>query len=87
MADVEAFFAPLCVVPDIGGDQKLRYFQVLPRKQWADIFMDWLEAPFEAERDEIHTEEDEKHPPVDLPKPAKKAAKKRKKATNKRTKR
>ena len=83
LADVEAFYSPLCVVPDIGADQKLRYFQVVPRNKWADIFMDWLDAPFEEEEAEINTEEDANNPPVDPPKPPKKTRKKRKKAATK----
>ena len=42
LADVEAFLEPICVVPDVGSDVKRKYFQVLPRKLWAEQFTLWL---------------------------------------------
>lgn len=43
LADVEAFHAPVAVVPDIGGP-KNRYFQVTAREKWSGIFTKWLES-------------------------------------------
>ena len=60
LADVEAFVDPICVVPDIGADDKLRYFEVLPRKQWSDVFIKWLMAPYKEEMDELKAEEGKK---------------------------
>lgn len=42
LADVESIVSPLCVVPDVGT--KNGYFQVLPRSEWVDEFVAWLEA-------------------------------------------
>ena len=44
LADVEAFVEPICVIPDVGIDVKRKYFQVLPRKRWAEQFAAWLNA-------------------------------------------
>ena len=45
LADVGAIVDTTCVFPDIGSDDKCRYFQVLPRNKWANQFEKWLEAP------------------------------------------
>ena len=45
LAEVEAFMEPVTVVPDMGHANKLRYLQVKPRKEWAAVFVEWLEAP------------------------------------------
>lgn len=47
LADVEAFVAPLCVVPDIGSLPRCNYFQVRPRSSWVGDFISWLEDPHE----------------------------------------
>ena len=60
LADVEAFVDPICVVPDIGAADKLRYFEVLPRKQWSDVFIKWLMAPYKQEMEELKEEEGKK---------------------------
>jgi hypothetical protein len=57
LADVEAFVDPICVVPDIGAEDKVRYFEVLPRKKWSDVFIKWLMTPYKAEMDELKEEE------------------------------
>jgi hypothetical protein len=44
-ADVEAFLEPLCTVPDIGSNPKCKYFQVKPRRKWADDFTSWIMEP------------------------------------------
>ncbi len=43
LADVEAFVAPVCVVPDIGGTP-YDYMVVKNTREWRENFMDWLEA-------------------------------------------
>ena len=43
LVDVDTFLDPICVVPDIGVKDKLRYFHVKARKEWANIFIEWLE--------------------------------------------
>ena len=43
LVDVDTFLDPICVVPDIGEKDKLRYFHVKARKEWANIFIEWLE--------------------------------------------
>ena len=45
MADVEAFLQPITVIPDIGSENKLRYFQVKARNEWAGTFIKWVEQP------------------------------------------
>ena len=43
LADTEAFLDPCCMIPDLGGPSN-RYFCVLPRNQWAQKFIEWVEA-------------------------------------------
>ena len=42
LADVEAFEAPACVIPDIGNEDILQYLWVRPRQEWAGLFIDWV---------------------------------------------
>ena len=44
LASTDAFVAPCCVVPDIGGAPNA-YFEVKPRREWSDLFVTWLRAP------------------------------------------
>ena len=44
LANVEAFVAPCCVVPDIGGPAN-RYFMVESRPKWSKMFVKWVEDP------------------------------------------
>ena len=46
LADVEAFVAPLTVIPDIGG-RPSDYFVVKNREEWREDFEAWLETPNE----------------------------------------
>ena len=46
LANTDAFVGPCCVIPDIGG-QNNAYFQVKSRKEWSDLFIDWLKSPHE----------------------------------------
>ena len=63
LAHTDAFVGPCCVVPDIGGKNNA-YFQVKPRREWSNIFIDWLKAPHE--HDEMHyTDEEEEAEGVD----------------------
>ena len=41
LAGTDAFVEPCCAIPDIGGPPN-RYFQLIPRPQWADVFIDWV---------------------------------------------
>ncbi len=45
LADVEAFVAPVAVVPDVGSADGRRYFRVTARSEWSEQFIQWLEAP------------------------------------------
>lgn len=65
LADVSSFVDPICVVPDLSKENRVRYFQVIPRKQWADRFLQWLDSDFDQEEEEINTEETKDHPPED----------------------
>jgi hypothetical protein len=59
LASVDAFKAPLAVVPDIGGPPN-RYFQVPSRSKWSNEFVDWLQAPHrDDEADVSESEGDE----------------------------
>jgi hypothetical protein len=44
LADVEAFVAPLVVVPDIGGAPNA-YFLCKSRDMWRKDFEEWLDSP------------------------------------------
>ena len=44
LAEVEAFVAPMVVIPDIGGAPNA-YFYVKNRMCWREDFEDWLETP------------------------------------------
>ena len=55
LADVESITAAACVIPDIGHDNKLRYFLVTPRSQWSSLFIQWLEQPFNIEEAEMNS--------------------------------
>ncbi len=59
LADVEAFYGPCCVIPDIGGP-KNRYFVVKPRSEWAGDFTKWLMDPHNLDKmDPISSDEEE----------------------------
>ena len=47
LADVESIAAPVVVIPDIGNENQVRYFEVSPREHWAKNFMGWLEIRHE----------------------------------------
>ena len=53
LADVEAIVDPLCVIPDVGSEDKCRYFVVAARNKWSDMFVKWLEAPHKGDEDEM----------------------------------
>ena len=55
LAEVEAFAAPVAVIPDVGGDPN-RYFQVTRRPEWSGIFTRWLDSPHN--QDEWFDDED-----------------------------
>ena len=59
LADVESIISSLVVIPDIGNVNKLRYFQVSPREQWANQFTRWLDAPSRFDREEMEEEDDD----------------------------
>ncbi len=48
LASTDAFVGPCCVIPDIGGAINA-YFQVKRRSEWAKEFIQWLEAPHQAD--------------------------------------
>ena len=53
LADVEAFVDPVCVIPDVGNSDIMRYLMLKPRTDWAQLFIDWVRAdPDEDEMDE-----------------------------------
>jgi hypothetical protein len=55
LADVEAFEAPVAVIPNIGGKAN-EYFIVKNRTEWKEDFVEWLEEPIEL--DEINEKGD-----------------------------
>ena len=59
LADTDAFTAPLCVVPDVGGPIN-RYFVVEPRSKWAECFIEWLKEDID---DDMVMTEDEREAP------------------------
>ena len=44
LANTEAFEGLCCAIPDIGGPPN-KYFVVLPRSQWKDPFIQWIQDP------------------------------------------
>jgi len=56
LADVEAIVDPLCVIPDV-GDETLRYFVVKPRKEWSNLFIQWVESNHKEDMDEMMDDE------------------------------
>ena len=81
LAEVEAFVDPICVIPDIGCEDRISYFEVLPRDQWSDEFIKWLEAPKRAEMDEMKEDEGVKEYKTEVDYKAKAAKRKRQGAT------
>ena len=45
LADVEAFVEPVTVVPDVGCADIIKYFALIPRRDWAGNFTKWLDQP------------------------------------------
>lgn len=43
LADVEAFVMPVAVIPDVGSEDKFRYFALSPRSEWCKTFKSWLD--------------------------------------------
>ena len=59
LADVQSIVAPCCIIPDIGSQQKRRYFEVTPRAEWSNLFIQWLQAPHTEEKAEMESDEEE----------------------------
>ena len=53
LADVESIVAAACVIPDIGHKNKLRYFMLTPRKEWAGQFVKWLNQPSHIDKEQM----------------------------------
>ena len=58
LANVESIVDMACVIPDIGSDCCVQYFQVTPRNKWSDHFIMWLNDTHKYENEEMK-EEDE----------------------------
>jgi len=56
LADVEAIVSTCCVIPDIGSEDKYRYFEVTPRMEWSKCFKAWLMDPYTHEKEEMEDE-------------------------------
>ena len=69
VVDTESFKDPICVIPNIGSENKNEYLLMTPRQQWAEDFVTWLEMPHEHDRVEMHSptpsEEDEEEEDVE----------------------
>ncbi len=59
LANTDAFEGPCCVIPNIGGEPN-SYFQVKPRGDWSDLFVQWLRAPHENDVIDLSDEEEPK---------------------------
>ena len=46
LVSVETFAAPVCMVPDLGGDEDA-FLRMLPRTKWLELYRKWLLAPYE----------------------------------------
>ena len=53
LADVESIVATACVFPDIGHENKLRYFLLTPRIQWSSLFIKWLNLTHKYDKEEM----------------------------------
>ena len=58
LASTQAFVEPIAVVPDIGGLRN-RHVQCKPRREWSNLFVDWLRAPHKDDRMAFSDEEEE----------------------------
>ena len=48
LANTDAFVSPCCMIPDIGGKNNA-YFQVKARREWSNLFVQWLRASHDAD--------------------------------------
>ena len=55
---MESIVEPIAVFPDVGSSPGTCYFEILPRKKWADTFVEWLRQPYDVEIQEMLDEED-----------------------------
>jgi hypothetical protein len=44
LVDVDAFYSPACIIPDIGNENPSAYLRLLPKADWSDQFSDWLRS-------------------------------------------
>jgi len=58
LADVEAFVEPAMVVPDVGGPEN-SYLCIENRSEWATLFENWLDEPFNLEDLRIGSDNEE----------------------------
>ena len=58
LAETAAFVGPCAVIPNIGGPPN-SYFKVLPRSEWADQFMLWLDRPHTEDETRYSDDEEE----------------------------
>ena len=56
LLDVNTFAAPVCLVPDLGGERNA-YLRVQSRTKWLDLYSRWLRDNHE-DIDELLTEEE-----------------------------
>ena len=45
VVDVEAFASPACLIPDIGNLDDTALLRLKPRREWAEMFVEWLNKP------------------------------------------
>jgi hypothetical protein len=58
LANTTAFVRPCVVIADVGETGvRNRYFHVLPRTEWANEFVKWIERPHK--EDDMHEEDAE----------------------------
>jgi hypothetical protein len=58
LANTEAFVGPCCVIPDIGG-KNYAYFQVKPRREWTNLFVQWLRSPHDDDMEDTNVTEND----------------------------
>ena len=44
LVDVETFAEPTCLFPDLGNEDSRAYYRLLPRNEWADLFLAWVRS-------------------------------------------
>jgi hypothetical protein len=59
LADVESIVSTCCVFPDIGSDNRFRYYVMTPRSEWSNLFKKWLMQQHYLDGDQMEASDEE----------------------------